>query len=429
MNGKICLFLSAAAVLCGINASAYKIGAPEIASPSSVKSILSAEAVHTESSAVPEAVTLKINGSPVSGIYPAMLWNDSTIVPLRAVMEALDCSVKWDDPTQTVTITKGETEIKFSIDSDVMTVGGEKRNMSAPALLIGELTYIPLRAVSEALGASVGWEHDLSSAGICTLGKASELSIGDYKVTVGETVSELTAVCGEPTYKTIGENGLYWYVYAEYPAAFMAVATDGGIVCGYYTNSPLFSTSDGAEYGSALPSGVSEYRKLSVGGYTIEEFYDASEKILCGIYCMRNGYYNICDESVSLAGQSRIGLDILNSIRYAKNLSTLEWDDAAALCCAEHSAYMSEIGSLTHESADGSSAIERYLKYNPDFVWRAWGENICAEAKNIFTAMNGWRNSVYHRSIMLSDKTKAGIGMVHNTSGKYKYCAAMLLLK
>lgn len=435
MIKKIILALATIATLSAFSVSAYVVEEPHTPSPTSVKTLLSSGTAPELK--MPEVVRLKVNGSPISGIYPAVLNNDTTIVPLRAVMEALQCSVAWDDETQTVTITKDNTVIKFVINSDVMTVGSEKVKLGSPALLIGEITYVPIRAVSEALGATVGWERDDTSVGICTQGKSSVLAIGDFRATVGSTVDELIDKCGYPSYKCIGENGLYWYVYADFARSFMAVATDCGIVCGYYTTSELFYTSDselfrtpnGLKFGMATPAGVTEYRKITGDGYTIDEFYDTTDNTLCGVYYMRNGYYNLCDESVSLAGQSRIGLDALNGIRYSKMMFPLVWDEYAAAACTDHSLYMSNIGSLTHDGEDGSSAIERYLRYNPDFGWRAWGENICAEAKNIGTALNGWLNSPYHRSIMLSDKTRCGIGMVHNPNGKYKYCAAMLLIK
>ena len=90
---------------------------------------------------------------------------------------------------------------------------------------------------------------------------------------------------------------------------------------------------------------------------------------------------------------------------------------------------MAKAGVLTHKGSDGSSAIERYLEFNPEAIWRAWGETICAEAQDIFTCINGWLNTDYHRSIMLSDKTDAGIGFVYLPDGKFKYCTTMLLIK
>ena len=191
-----------------------------------------------------QTVKIKVNGKTLVSEYSAVLSQGTTIVPLRAVMEALECNVEWENEAQSITISKNDTIIKMQIGSNVMFVNGTKKEIPIPAQLIGNTTYIPIRAVSESIGATVGWESSDFSAGISTLAKGSTLTIGQYSVTVGDTVSSLTSTCGLPSYTIIAENGLLWYVYANYPAAFMAVATDAGIVCGYYANSSLFSTSE-----------------------------------------------------------------------------------------------------------------------------------------------------------------------------------------
>ncbi|MBQ8758138.1 MAG: hypothetical protein IJZ20_00420, partial [Clostridia bacterium] len=200
-----------------------------------------------------EPVVIKINGQYLNSEYAPVILNNTTIVPLRDVMETLGFKVEWIEATESIAITNGEKKIELQIGSHEMAVDGKTINLSvAPMLIGGNVTYVPLRAVSESLGASVGWDADNSTASIFTLKHTSTLTIGDYRIKVGSTVSELTRVCSEPTYKIIGEKGLVWYVYAEYPSAFMAVATDGGVVCGYYTSSTLFSTTEGYVYGSPL---------------------------------------------------------------------------------------------------------------------------------------------------------------------------------
>ena len=380
-------------------------------------------------------VNVKINGVSPYFQFAPILTEYSTLVPVRAVMEYLNFTVGWDDPTQTVTIsginsvTGTNTTVTLVINSSEITVNGIKKEIPSPAQLIGDTTYVPIRAVSEALGATVGWDAATNSAGIYTYNKSHTMSIGDYKVTIGQTTDELFSICGAPSYSLIGENGLMWHVYAVYAPAFMMVASDAGIVCGYYTNSTLFTTSEGLSYGSAAVSETDQYEYVKIDNINIHKYYDTFEGILCGVYAIADGYINNFDISLSLSNQSRMGIDILNSFRYANHLSPLVWDDAAAACSADHARYMSSQGELTHTGPEGTSAIQRYLTYNPGFKWTSWGENICAGAKNIFMCMNGWRNSMQHRYIMLSDKTSVGIGMIYQPGAAYEYCAAMLLLK
>lgn len=83
-----------------------------------------------------------------------------TYVPVRFVSEALGATVDWDQSTQTVTIIKDGQQILLTIDSDKAIVGtdpSEIITLDAPAALVNDRTVVPLRFVSEVLGATVDW--------------------------------------------------------------------------------------------------------------------------------------------------------------------------------------------------------------------------------------------------------------------------------
>jgi hypothetical protein len=83
--------------------------------------------------------------------------NDRTLIPFRALLERLGARVDWDGPTGTVRATKGETVIQLTIDAPVAYVNGKAVQLDQPATLVGDRTFVPLRFVSEALGAHVTW--------------------------------------------------------------------------------------------------------------------------------------------------------------------------------------------------------------------------------------------------------------------------------
>ncbi|TMV51647.1 copper amine oxidase N-terminal domain-containing protein [Paenibacillus mesophilus] len=82
-----------------------------------------------------------------------------TMVPLRAIFEALGAKVEWDGATQTVTATKDDINISLTINSNEALVNGKKVTLDVPAQLINEKTMVPVRFVSEALGADVQWDN------------------------------------------------------------------------------------------------------------------------------------------------------------------------------------------------------------------------------------------------------------------------------
>lgn len=103
-------------------------------------------------------VTVKIDGNQIAFDVPPQLINSRTMVPLRAIFEALGASVEWNNDTQTVTSTKGDTTIKLTINKSVMYVNGNSVTLDSPACLVNGRTLVPVRAISEAFKCDVKWD-------------------------------------------------------------------------------------------------------------------------------------------------------------------------------------------------------------------------------------------------------------------------------
>ncbi|NPV90756.1 MAG: copper amine oxidase N-terminal domain-containing protein [Firmicutes bacterium] len=80
------------------------------------------------------------------------------MVPMRVIFEALGATVQWDDATKTVTATKDATVIKLTIGSETAYKNDESVSLDAPGMIVDDRTLVPLRFVSEALGAQVAWD-------------------------------------------------------------------------------------------------------------------------------------------------------------------------------------------------------------------------------------------------------------------------------
>lgn len=99
-----------------------------------------------------------INGEKCEfDVYPK-IENDRTLVPLRGVFEALNATVSWDDITKTVTAVKDSVTVTLQIGSNILYKNGEAVEIDVPAKIENSRTLVPLRAVSEALDCSVGWD-------------------------------------------------------------------------------------------------------------------------------------------------------------------------------------------------------------------------------------------------------------------------------
>lgn len=80
-----------------------------------------------------------------------------TMVPVRFVSEKLGATVDWDGTQQTVTMNKDGKEIVLKIGEKKATVGGQPITFDAAAALQNNRTFVPLRFVSEAYDAKVDW--------------------------------------------------------------------------------------------------------------------------------------------------------------------------------------------------------------------------------------------------------------------------------
>jgi len=126
------LIITLAAVLCTITAAAYA-DEPEI------KLIVDNKIVQTETVSV----------------------NYRTLVPVRALMESTGAEVVWDEATQGIAITRGENNINLQIDNTSMTSNGETVTLdAAPVLYNDTTTYVPLRAICEAFNFNVDWDEN-----------------------------------------------------------------------------------------------------------------------------------------------------------------------------------------------------------------------------------------------------------------------------
>jgi hypothetical protein len=112
------------------------------------------------------AVAVELNGAKISFDQPPVIENGRTLVPIRAITEAMGAEVKWDESTQTATITLNEDTVTIAIGSDVIYKNGNAIKIDSPAKSLNGRTLVPLRAVAEAFGASVSWNADTQTASI-----------------------------------------------------------------------------------------------------------------------------------------------------------------------------------------------------------------------------------------------------------------------
>lgn len=102
-------------------------------------------------------IRVTINGAPLTMDVAPTIQNGRTLVPMRAIFEALGAQVHWDDATSTIRAYRREDAIVLQLGNRTAWVNGPSRQLDVAPVAVGGRTMVPLRFVAEALGAQVAW--------------------------------------------------------------------------------------------------------------------------------------------------------------------------------------------------------------------------------------------------------------------------------
>lgn len=112
------------------------------------------------------AADLYVDTEKITTDTPPTIVDGRIMVPLRAIFEALGASVEWDQATKTATGVRGGTTVVIQIDNATAYKNGEAKTLDVPAQLINGRTMVPARFISESLGCDVTWHQDSKTAAV-----------------------------------------------------------------------------------------------------------------------------------------------------------------------------------------------------------------------------------------------------------------------
>jgi len=96
--------------------------------------------------------------------------NGRTLIPVRFVTEDLGATVEWNAQDREVYITKDGVNIMIRIGQEMILVNGKPKAMDTKAIIRDDRTYVPIRYVAEELGATVRWDAATRTVIITTVG-------------------------------------------------------------------------------------------------------------------------------------------------------------------------------------------------------------------------------------------------------------------
>ncbi|WP_051541117.1 LysM peptidoglycan-binding domain-containing protein [Caldalkalibacillus mannanilyticus] len=121
----------------------------------------------TASASTNQAITITIDGITQTFHPQPIIINGSTFIPIRGVSEALGASVAWNGRERSVEIVKDDVRIVFTIGATIALVNGKQVAIPASQIIQGS-TYVPIRFLSETMGLEVHWDASSRTVQITT---------------------------------------------------------------------------------------------------------------------------------------------------------------------------------------------------------------------------------------------------------------------
>ena len=119
-----------------------------------------------------DGITVYVLGEKVAFDVKPEITTGRTMVPMRAIFEAVGASVTWDQDTQTVISIKNDEAtqnvVVLQIGNTSAFVNSESVALDVPAKVINDRTFVPLRFVMESLDANVDWNPDTFTVTVTT---------------------------------------------------------------------------------------------------------------------------------------------------------------------------------------------------------------------------------------------------------------------
>lgn len=131
-------------------------------------------------------ISVTVDGNPVrfSDVGPRMI-SGRVMVPLRGVLEAMGAFVDYNSATGTVMAQKGNIDLQLKIGDRTATVNGRTVALDVPAMTMSGRTMVPLRFMGESLGADVRWNEATQTVSITTAGNTNVSNTGGGNVGSG----------------------------------------------------------------------------------------------------------------------------------------------------------------------------------------------------------------------------------------------------
>lgn len=407
--------------------------------------------------------TIMIDGYHLNTDVSPMLQNDRLLVPFRSIMEALNASVTWYGRTGTVVAYKSNTTITLPVGQNHAYINHKLVRLDVASKIVNGRTLVPLRFVAESLNYDVSYDGVTKTVTISAKANAGKLnnreqqSRGIFGIDIGDTADIVKTVLGEPDRIDVTNLGFSWWVYNSNYARYLQVGIKADRVVTIYSNARDL-TFNGLKIGSTVEDIGNKFAINDKPQFTIDNVqvelepqpntlvtvfdgvarifyldihedntltavrlvtteYLFKQKLFQSVRYRYSGNPEILNFTPSAELTSAMHtayenqlLDLANSVRYRKGLSTLSWHQKTAEVAKSHSRDMLNANYFAHYSPNTGSPVQRLQQAGIRF--RRAGENIAMGQSDAIEAHESLMNSLGHRKNILNKQfTHLGVGV------------------
>ncbi len=175
----------------------------------SVFMILSSKAI------AESTITVTVDGDEIFfKDAPPVVVNDRTYVPMRAIFESLGAYVEWDNDTRCVFAHKRLSHIIMPVDEGVYYVNSDKHTMVAKPLIIDDRLMLPVRDVSDSIGAEVLWSA--AEKKVIISSKEEKYDVDDMYLEFWKKHGDDIVLTGVAAYPHINDEGQITEAFNEF---------------------------------------------------------------------------------------------------------------------------------------------------------------------------------------------------------------------
>ncbi len=93
-------------------------------------------------------------------VLAALVRGGTVLIPLRSMFEQMGATVSYDAASKTVDVSKAGSDVKVTVGRPEVVINGESRPLDVPPIVYQGHVLVPIRVISEGMGAYVQWVPD-----------------------------------------------------------------------------------------------------------------------------------------------------------------------------------------------------------------------------------------------------------------------------